>query len=191
MSAPILPEERWQGLWSPTPMERLVDGYAQAVATSGATPPLTDYADVDESLLPFLAWQSHAIGFYAEGSETQRREALHLARRLNRLLGTEAALDLLGEINNTTIRLRYLAETTEGTPYLRHKNVDVDIVQPPAEAIDGDLLEYLRHACVACIPYTLQLRRVNLLSVITITERTYITTRGTARGWIVGGEQWQ
>ena len=66
----------------------------------------------------------------------------------------------------------------------------MDIVQPPAEIVDGNLLEYLRHACVACIPYTLQLRRVNLTSVIQIAERDYVTTRGTARGWIVGGEQW-
>ena len=194
MTTPTLPAERWIGLWSPEPMRRLVDGFATAVALSGDTAKITDYDAIAASILPFLAWQNHAVAYNPGGSESQRREALRCGRELNRLTGTEGAVNLLGEINFSDMMLRYLPETDEGTAYPRHKNVDVDVIQPPGEAVGPELQEYLRRAIDAALPFTLQLRRVNLIGVITITEKDYLHVRGTARGWIVatpeGNEQW-
>ena len=190
MTAPVLPEGRWQGLWSPPPLERLVDGYAVAAAISGATSPLTDYAHVARAVLPFLAWQNRAFAYNPSSIASLQRSALAGARELNCLVGTERALDLLAEALFTKITLRYLAETYEGTPYLRHKNVDVDIEHPPGEPLTAYLQEFMRHAITLALPYTLELRRMNIISVITWTEKEYVTTRGFARGWIVDGEQW-
>ena len=190
MTTPALPENRWIGLWSPESMRRVVDGYGRVVAQSGDTAALNDYDDIDASILPFLAYQEHAYGFFIGGTESQRREALKLAREMNRLVGTEASLQLLLDQNFTVGLIRYLDETLEGTPYLRHKRVDIDIVQPPGEPIDPDLAEYLSQAVRETLPYTLELRRVNITSVIEIVERHYIISRGYARGYIVDGEQW-
>ena len=190
MTTPALPESRWIGLWSPESMRRVVDGYGRVVAQSGDTAALNDYDDIDISILPFLAYQEHAYGYFIGGTESQRREALKLAREMNRLVGTEAALRLLLDQNFTVGLIRYLDQTLEGTPYLRHKFVDIDIVQPPGEPIDPDLAEYLSQAVRETLPYTLELRRVNITSVIEIVERHYIISRGYARGYIVDGEQW-
>ena len=190
MTTPTLPEDRWIGIWSPEAMRRLADGYGVVVARSGDTAALNDYAEIDVSILPFLAYQEHAYAYFIGGTESQRREALKQARELNRLVGTEGALQLLMDINFTRGSIRYLDETTEGTPYLRRKNVDVDILQPPGEPITPDLANHLRRAVEQTIPYTLQLRRVNITGVLEITERHYIATRGVARGWIVDGERW-
>ena len=114
MTAPILPENRWQGIWSPEPMERLVDGFAKAAATSGATSPLNDYAHVARALLPFLAWQNRAIAFNPDGIESLQRSALAESRELNRLVGTEQALDILATALSTRITLVYLPRPTRG-----------------------------------------------------------------------------
>ena len=190
MTTPVLPENRWIGLWSPESMRRVVDGYGRVVAQSGDTAALNDYDDIDVSILPFLAYQEHAYGYFIGGTESQRREALKMAREMNRLVGTEAALQLLMDQNFTVGAINYLDQTMEGTPYLRHKFVDIDIVQPPGEPIDPDLAEYLSQAVRETLPYTLELRRVNITSVIEIVERHYIISRGYARGYIVDGETW-
>ena len=190
MTTPALPETRWIGVWSPESMRRVVDGYGRVVAQSGDTAALNDYANIDVSILPFLAYQERAYGYFIGGTESQRREALKMAREMNRLVGTEAALQLLLDQNFTVGLIRYLDQTTEGTPYLRHKLVDIDIVQPPGEPIDLDLAEYLSQAVRETLPYTLELRRVNITSVIEIVERHYIISRGYARGYIVDGETW-
>ena len=190
MTTPALPENRWIGLWSPEAMRRMVDGYGRVVAASGDTAALNDYDDIDISILPFLAYQEHAYGYFIGGTESQRREALKMAREMNRLVGTERALALLMDQNFTVGSIRYLDQTTEGTPDLRHKFVDIDIVQPPGEPIGADLAEYLSQAVRETLPYTLELRRVNITSVIQIVERHYIISRGYARGYIVDGEAW-
>ena len=190
MTTPVLPENRWIGVWSPESMRRVVDGYGRVVAQSGDTAALNDYANIDVSILPFLAYQEHAYGYFIGGTESQRREALKMAREMNRLVGTETALQLLLDQNFTVGSITYLDQTLEGTPYLRRKFVDIDIVQPPGEPIDPDLAEYLSQAVRETLPYTLELRRVNITSVIEIVERHYIISRGYARGYIVDGETW-
>lgn len=190
MTTPVLPEDRWIGIWAPESMRRVADGYGVIVARSGDTAALNDYGAIDASILPFLAWQEHAFGYFIEGTESQRREALRQARELNRLVGTEGAMDLLMDLNFTMGQIRFLDQTTEGTPYLRHKFVDVDIIQPPGVSIDPALAEYLSQAVRDALLYTLELRRVNITGVIEIVERHYIATRGYARGYIVDGERW-
>ena len=190
MSVPVLPEDRWQGIWSPEPMRRLADGYGVVAARSGETPPLNDYDAIDVSILPFLAWQNHAVAYYVNGSETSRREALRLVRELNRLQGTEGGIDVLISIHNTRGRVVFLAQTYEGTPYLRRKNVDVVIEEPPGETVGADLLGFLFQTMAKMLPYTLQLRRVLVTSALHVAERHYVATRGIDRGWIVDGEQW-
>ena len=190
MTTPALPENRWIGVWSPESMRRVVDGYGRVVAQSGDTAALNDYANIDVSILPFLAYQEHAYGYFIGGTESQRREALKMAREMNRLVGTEAALQNLMDQNFTVGSITYLEQTLEGTPYLRHKFVDIDIMQPPGELIDADLAEYLGQAVRETLPYTLELRRVNITSVLSITEKEYVGVFGIARGWIVDGEKW-
>ena len=190
MTTPALPEGRWIGVWSPPAMRAVADGYGVVVARSGDTAALNDYANIDVSILPFLAWQEHAFGYFIQGTESQRREALRQARELNRLVGTEGAVSLLMDLNFTEGSIRYLDQTLEDTPYLRHKFVDVDIVQPPGQPIDPALAEYLSQVVRNAIPYTLELRRVNITSVLEIVERHYIISRGFARGYIVDGAKW-
>ena len=190
MTTPTLPEDRWIGIWAPESMRRAADGYGVVVARSGDTAALGDYDNIDASILPFLAYQENAFGYFINGTESQRREALRQARDLNRLVGTEGAMALLMDLNFTTGRIRYLDQTMEGTPYRRHKFVDVDIIQPPGEPINPALAEYLSQVVAQALPYTLQLRRVNITGVIEIVERHYIISRGYARGYIVDGDQW-
>ena len=191
MTTPVLPEDRWIGIWAPESMRRTADGYGVVAAQSGDTAALNDYADVDVSVLPFLAYQEHAYGFFIGGVESQRREALRLARELNRLVGTEAALDELMDLNFTVGMIRYLDQTTEGTPYLRHKFVDIDIVQPPGQPLGAELVEYLGRVVRETLPYTLELRRVNVIGTLEIIERDYVAVLARAHAWIVsGGEIW-
>ena len=184
-------EDRWVGLWSPEVMQRIVDGFGIVLTQSGQTSKLNDYDNIHRSILPFLAYQEHAIAFYTGGnSEDIKRNSLKRSRELNRLIGTEEALAILGEINNTTIEIEYLDWTYDDNSnvpenlhytnvsnndktaaphneYLKRQNVDINIIQPPGEVLDQNLVTHFRTVVERCLPYTLKLRRVNIAAVST------------------------
>ena len=104
---PDLPEERWARLWAPAPMQTAVDfwpDWFQQFAVS------LDPTLIDASLLPALAVGLDAFAFDHDGPVTQQRRALRFAKRLHALVGTEAAFDLLMELNATTGVLRYIGD---------------------------------------------------------------------------------
>ncbi len=156
-----LPPDRWAGLYSPPAMQALVDGVVLATEAEPPSYPLTDTARVDASVLPHLAWYLSALAYDIEGDEAQHRAAVGVARTLTAQIGTVAALDTLGRANGLTIAVRYLAETGEGTPYERRKNVAVD-VSHPTRIVDDLWREYLGRAIEACLPFTLELREITI-----------------------------
>ena len=104
-----LPAERWNGIWSPTPMRLLVDAMSQLLIQMTAARP-NQWASIDASLLPLLAWQHAANAYDPTGTEPARREAIARAREVHVLGGTELAYDLLLLINQTVGRLDYVGD---------------------------------------------------------------------------------
>ena len=85
--------------------------------------PTNDYAQVDESLLPFLAWQTQALAFDPDGTVPQQREALVQARRLHTLIGTQEAFDLLMDVFQTTGDLILCGDyDSSGQPVARQRS---------------------------------------------------------------------
>ena len=95
-----LPENRWAGIFAPTPMRVLGDSITMVLGDRVARP-TNDYAQIDASLLPFLAWQTQALGYDPDGTDAQHREALVQARRLHTLVGTREAFNLLMTVLQT------------------------------------------------------------------------------------------
>ena len=157
-----LPAGRWAGLWSPPAMEALVDGLITALAYEPRAVASLDYAHIPDSALPHLAWYLSAVAYDIEGPVEARRRAVSTARQLARLIGTEAALDLLWEVNGTTGSLTYLPRTRQDTPYLRYADVAVEVVAPLGRRVDEAYRGYMRRAVEACLPFTLQLRRLTI-----------------------------
>ena len=157
---PELPPGRWDGLYSPPAMRALVDGVVRALDAEPRAQPL--WGEVDPSVLPHLAWYWAAIAYDIEGGVDQQRAAVDAAKRLTVEIGTEAALATAGAINRATVTLRYLAETHEGTPWPRRKDVSV-VVRAPLDVEIVDLYrEYWTRLAEACLPHTLQLRGVDV-----------------------------
>ena len=104
---PDLPFERWSRLWAPAPMQTAVDFWPGWFAGFGVT---LDPDLIDASLLPALALGLDAFAFDHDGPATQQRRALRFARQLHALVGTEAAFDLLMELNATSGVLRYIGD---------------------------------------------------------------------------------
>ena len=107
LAFPDLPEERWARLWAPAPMQTAVDFWPGWFQQFNAT---LDPATIDPSLLGALAIGLDAFAFDHDGPVTQQRRALRFAKHLHSLVGTEAAFDLLMELNATTGVLRYIGD---------------------------------------------------------------------------------
>lgn len=107
LAYPDLPPERWSRLWAPAPMQTAVDFWPGWFAMFAVT---LDPDLIDPSLLPALALGLDAFAFDHDGPVTQQRRALRFAKRLHALVGTEAAFDLLMELNATTGVLRYIGD---------------------------------------------------------------------------------
>ena len=157
---PELPPGRWDGLYSPPAMRALVDGVVRALDAEPRAQPL--WGEVDPSVLPHLAWYWAAIAYDIEGDVDQQRAAVDAAKRLTVEIGTEAALATAGAINRATVTLRYLAETHEGTPWPRRKDVEVAVRAPLDVEIVDLYREYWTRLAEACLPHTLQLRGVDV-----------------------------
>jgi len=160
VALPELPPGRWDGLYSPPAMRALVDGVVRALDTEPRAQPL--WGEVDPSVLPHLAWYWAAIAYDIEGDVDQQRAAVDAAKRLTVEIGTEAALATAGAINRATVTLRYLAETHEGTPWPRRKDVEVAVRAPLDVEIVDLYREYWTRLAEACLPHTLQLRGVDV-----------------------------
>ena len=104
---PDLPDERWARLWAPAPMQTAVDFWPGWFAAFAVT---LDPDLIDASLLPALALGLDAFAFDHDGPGTQQRRALRFAKQLHALVGTEAAFDLLMELNATSGVLRYIGD---------------------------------------------------------------------------------
>ena len=157
-----MPAERWDGLYSPAAMRALVDGVVVATEREPRAASFFDVAALDASVLPHLAWYWGALAYYIGGDETQHRSAVAAAKRLTVEIGTEAAINTLLALNGLRGRFAYLAETTEGTPYPRKKNVALEI-QRDGPVVDALYLEYLGRVVPAVLPFTLRLAEIRLV----------------------------
>lgn len=101
--------ERWNGIWSPDPMQILTDAFTVILGDREAYP-TNDYDRLNVSLLPLRAWALRAIAFDPGGPPSQHRRALKEAQRLSTLIGSRAAFDLLMSANGTSGDLRFVGD---------------------------------------------------------------------------------
>ena len=80
MTTQSLPSERWLRVQSFPPMEAVTDAWAQLLDRRVAAK--NDYANLDASILPLLAWEKQAIAYDPGGSEFNHREALRRNKEL-------------------------------------------------------------------------------------------------------------
>lgn len=158
----VLPpkESRYGGLHYDPFMQELADAFA-VYAAAHIRAKRNDYQNADPSLLPFLAYEAHAINYTQELGVAFERSSLEYAKRLNELAGTPESWALLCRSLGSGSDLRY---TRGGTPE-RNVGVELDIVPPSSIAANVNLLSHLsRVARVLCVPYTLEVVSINVVS---------------------------
>ena len=80
--------------------------------------------------------------------------------------------------------IRYLPRTTEGTPYLRYKNIEIDIVQPPGRAGDTDFIEYITRAVMEVIPFALEIKKINIIAPVELFEYQHVGHYAQEWAWV-------
>ena len=153
----LLPDGRYGGIYAPPAYRALVDAMAEVVA--GLHPPteLTDYANLPEQLLPFVAWQLGAVAFDVGGTEYARRQALHRANELNAAIGTAQAFHILLAINGSTGFLEYAYDADHDVSVTGH------MTPPFGRTADIAFLRYMTDRAALLFPFWMAVTAIVLL----------------------------
>ena len=165
--------ERYAGLHYDQWMQDLADALAVEIAEH-IRAKRHDFQHADRSLLPFYAYEINAVNYTQELGEVFERSSLEFAARLNELAGTPESWLLLCRSLGSGADLRY----TTGMNPVRNTGVELDIIPPSSISANVGLLAHLaRVARVLCVPYTLEVVSINILSRILTDVYVYAAGR--------------
>lgn len=166
-------ERRYAGLHYSPWMQEVADAFA-VYAANHIRAKRRDYQNCDPSLLPFYAYEINAVNYTQELGEAFERSSLEYAQRLNELAGTPECWFLLCRSLGSGSALRY---RTGGNP-VRNTGVELDIIPPSSIAANLNLISHLaRLARVLCVPYTLEVISINLVTRFLSDVYVYAATR--------------
>ena len=158
----ILPEHRWNNVYSSKAMEVLVDGVQQVFSYNWPSK-LNEYYEIHGDLLPFLAWQLDALVYDVGGTETAKRNAINFAREINDLIGSEETYRTVLKVVNSSGFLRYTDTTDPDPTDPREISVELFITPPRDRIADQVFIEFLVNAVRKVFPYTIEVTAVHIV----------------------------
>lgn len=155
---------RWSGLYFDEWMQALADEVAQQVADH-IPASFRDYQNCHPDLLPFYAYDAHAVAWTDVLGEQYARDSLDFAEELDRLAGTEEGWYVLCQSLGARGTIGYTSSGAGTAQSPVQKSVELFISPPLAIATNQALLTHLaRVARIQTMPYTLSITAVTVIN---------------------------
>ena len=179
-------EFRYSGLAYDEWMQELADEVARQIASHVPASSL-DFDNMAPELLPFYAYDRHAVAWTSELGDLYARDSLKLARRLNEMAGTSNAWVILcqsmGAEGFHKTSDRTISNSDPDYPGQVVRSVVLTISPPLNIAADAILLNHLTTvAHQIIVPYFLELEKVEILNELEVTSHVFIAAHGFAYG---------
>ena len=147
------PELRWTSLNFDPAMQTICDVIAELVAEHI---PSVDPRDCHPDLLPFYAYDRHAVAWTDELGEAYSRSSIEFAKQLNQLAGTEQGWYVLCSSLGATGQWQYRHEGSGDT--LEITGATLVISPPPGIESTATLLSHIaKVAQIQTVPYDIEL----------------------------------